>query len=413
MDGRRRVVVTGIAMITAAGMDKETFMKHAAEGRSGLRGTLLFPTDKLRTDYFGETPKRYAYEIQAESDESRTEQIFGDLAEELLRDAGLDAARLADLDERAIFSFATSVGTNDYMTAHVKQVLPDSVSRGNLHKLPPKLGIRGATFVNTSACSAGTTAIGTAFSMIRAGLADLAAAGGVDPLTEFSTYGFHSLQNLSALPCRPFDRRRDGITLGEGGALFMLEEREAALSRGARIYAEVLGYGLGNDAYHPTSPDPTGQGAYRVMRQAVRQGGIESAEVDYVNAHGTGTVINDDMEAKAIALLRPDCRVSSTKSLTGHCLAAAGAVEAAATALALKHGSVPPTAGLDEPDFEDAPLRFVRGRAEPVRLRYALSNSFAFGGNAASLLLGAHVDRDEASPEQPRSGFARPESAPR
>lgn len=383
-----------MGVIAANGSGAKEFLENSVNGRGGIRETDLFPTDKLRTAYFGQVRKDYIYEIESVEQPSRLEMIFDDLCAELLGDAGLTVGQIAGCGSRAAFSFATSVGTNDYTTAQVKGVLAHAISKSNLYKLPVKLGIKGPVFVNTSACSAGTTAAGTGFSLIRAGLADLVVAGGIDPLTEFSSFGFHALQSLSESPCKPFDRNRNGISIGEGGALFMLEELESAKRRGAAIYGELLGYGLGNDAYHPTSPDPTGMGAYRVMHQAVQQAGIADEEVEYVNAHGTGTVLNDDMEVKAIARLNGHPLVSSTKSLTGHCLAAAGAIELAATVLGIKEKMVVPTVSSTDMEFAESGMTFITGRGLDRSVRYALSNSFAFGGNAASILAGAYADEE-------------------
>jgi 3-oxoacyl-[acyl-carrier-protein] synthase II len=279
------------------------------------------------------------------------------------------------------------VGVNDYVSGHVKGTIKNSISKSNIYKLPKKLKIKGPVFVNTSACAAGTTAIGTAYSLVNSGICDMVITGGIDPLTEFSSYGFHSLQNLSSTPCRPFDKDRDGITLGEGGALFVLESYESAQKRNAKMYCEVLGYGLGNDAYHATSPDPSGDGAYRVMTQALNQADIAPAEIDYINTHGTGTEINDSMEIKAIERLTSECHVNSIKSQVGHCLAAAGAVEFAATVLSIENSYVYPNINICNPINS---LEEVKLSAELVQkdIHYALSNSFAFAGNAASIVVG-------------------------
>ncbi|MBE9915095.1 beta-ketoacyl-[acyl-carrier-protein] synthase family protein [Paenibacillus donghaensis] len=388
----RRVVVTGMSVIAANGNDKNEFFENSLNGVGGIRKTNLFPSDQLRTDYFGQVQKEYVYEIQSAQQDTRLENIFDDLCTDLLLDSGITVDDIRGFGYKAGFSFATSVGTNDYTTAHVKGILVNALSKSNLHKLPVKLGIQGPIFTNTSACSAGTTAIGTGFSLIKAGNADMVVAGGIDPLTEFSSYGFHALQSLSKEPCKPFDKNRSGISIGEGGALFLLEELQAAKSRNAKIYGEIIGYGLGNDAYHPTSPDPTGKGAYRVMSQAIEQSGLASEDIDYINAHGTGTVLNDDMEVKAMNDLGGNYHVSSTKSLIGHCLAAAGAIEMAATVLCVSEGAVFPTINSVDVEFDYPKITFVKHKGLDQPVKYALSNSFAFGGNAASILIGAYKD---------------------
>ncbi len=388
MEKKRRVVVTGLSMLCAGGNNKEEFLENARAGKCSIRKTDLFPTKKLRTDYFGQVNKPYIYEVEDMEEGSRLECIFEDLGEALLADAGITREDIRSKGERAAFSFATSVGANDYITAHVKGTLPNSLAKSNLYKLPGRLGVGGAVFVNTSACAAGTTALGTAYSLIASGAADLVIAGGADPLTEFSSYGFHSLQSLSSIPCRPFDKNRDGISLGEGGALFVLEELSAAKERNAHIYAQILGYGLGNDAYHATSPDPSGNGAYRVMKQAIEQAGIKENEIDYINAHGTGTVINDSMEIKAIERLEGETLVTSTKSQIGHCLAAAGAIEFAATVLSMEQKEIYPSVNITDEIEKASKIVFVKEKPEKKEIRYALSNSFAFAGNAASIALG-------------------------
>lgn len=390
MEKKRRVVVTGLSMLCAGGSNKEEFITNARAGKCSIRKTDLFPTEKLRTDYFGQVGKSYPYEVQTKEEKSRLECIFSDLGQQLLADAGITEEDIREKKERAAFSFATSVGANDYITAHVKGTIPNSLAKSNLYKLPRQLGVGGAVFINTSACAAGTTALGTAYSLIASGAADLVIAGGADPLTEFSAYGFHSLQSLSNIPCRPFDKNRDGITLGEGGALFVLEELSCAKERNAHIYAEILGYGLGNDAYHATSPDPSGNGAYRVMKQAICQAGIKETEIDYINAHGTGTVINDSMEVKAIERLEGGATVTSTKSQIGHCLAAAGAIEFAATVLSMEQKEIFPSVNITEEIEKDPKIVFVKEQTEKKEIQYALSNSFAFAGNAASIAVGGY-----------------------
>lgn len=394
MKEKKKIVVTGISILCASGNNRDEFIKKAREGICSIRKTDLFPTEKLRTDYFGQINKPFIYEVKDFEQKSRLECMFDDLQNQLLLDSGLTVDEIKCRREKVGFSFATSIGVNDYITAHVNGTIENSLAKSNIHKLPSSFGIKGPVFVNTSACAAGTTALGTAYSLIKSGAVDMVIAGGIDPLTEFSGYGFHSLQNLSSQPCRPFDQNRDGITLGEGGSLFVIEELSSALKRGAHIYAEVLGYGLGNDAYHATSPDPTGNGAYRVMRQALDQAGISADEIGYINAHGTGTLINDSMEIKAIERLGCECSVTSTKSQIGHCLAAAGAIEFAAVILSIENGEVYPNVNLNDAIKTSSKINLVKGKTKIEKLNYALSNSFAFAGNAASIVIGGNVDAE-------------------
>jgi 3-oxoacyl-[acyl-carrier-protein] synthase II len=385
------VVVTGMSVLAAGAGDLEAFTRCLDEGVSGIAETDLFDTLRLGTDYFGQVRGDYRYEVTRPDEQSRLEQFFAQLRDELFARSGLDAAGLSALGDRCGFSFATSVGSNDYLNAHATGTLPGSISWSTLYRLASTCGIEGPVMVNCSACAAGSTAIATGYSMLLGGSVDVVVAGGIDPLTEFSTFGFHALKSLSPFPCKPFDRDRQGISIGEGGALVVLETGEHAAARGAHVHAELLGYGLGNDAYHPTSPDPTGEGALRVMTSALSDGGITGADVAYVNAHGTGTQLNDQMEVAAVESLGGHPVLASTKAITGHCLGAAGAVEAVATVLAVAHRRAYGTTSLREPAFETTHCELL-SRTRDADIRYALSNSFAFGGNACSLLFGAVDD---------------------
>lgn len=214
--------------------------------------------------------------------------------------------------------------------------------------------------------------------------------GGTDSLCVMTFSGFNALQALDRVPCRPFDRERAGLTLGEGAALFVCEDWERAIARGAPILAELVSYGVSADAHHVTQPRPDAAGAMMAMRRALAEGGVRADEVDYINAHGTGTPLNDVAETRAIkAVLGARAHavpVSSTKSMVGHCLGAAGAIEALASVLALRGQFVPPTATLVHPDPE-CDLDYVPGHSRPVALRTVLSNSYGFGGNNTSLVL--------------------------
>jgi len=260
-----------------------------------------------------------------------------------------------------------------------------------------RYGLKGPITCPTTACAAGTNAIGDAFRMIRDGYADLMITGGVEAaVTPLAVAGFNAMRTLSTkndVPekaSRPFDRKRDGFVIGEGCGLLILEELSAALKRDAKIYGEVIGYGLTSDAYHLAAPPPGHEGAVRCMKEALADGRIAPEEVDYINAHGTSTLLNDLYEAQAIKTVfgatNPGIAVSSTKSMTGHMLGAAGGVEAIFTVKALQEGIMPPTINLDEPDPEND-LDYVPHRARQKDMRFALSNTFGFGGVNASLVL--------------------------
>ena len=251
-------------------------------------------------------------------------------------------------------------------------------------------GCHGPRLTVSTACSSGANALGIAADWIRSRRAAAVLCGGTDSLCRMTFSGSSALQALDTVPCRPFDRRRHGLSLGEGAALFVFEDREHARARGATILAEFLGYGISADAYHITQPRPDGAGALLAMQRALQEAGVAPEQVDYVNAHGTATPLNDVLETQAIkALCGPRAYripVSSTKSMIGHCLAAAGAIEALACVLALRGGFVPATATLEEPDPE-CDLDYVARVSRPHAVRTVLSNSYGFGGNNTAIVL--------------------------
>jgi len=257
-------------------------------------------------------------------------------------------------------------------------------------------GAKGVNWTPTSACASGTHAIGEAFHLIRRGLQDAVIAGGAESaITPLGVGGFAAMKALSTRndeperASRPFDKDRDGFVIGEGSGILILEERERALKRGAKVYAEIIGYGANGDAYHITAPAPEGDGAARCMALALKDAGIAPSEVDYINAHGTSTEYNDANETLAIKRVfgehAPKLAVSSTKSMTGHLLGAAGAVEGVFSALTLHHGIIPPTINYENPD-PACDLDYVPNVARKANVRVALSNSFGFGGTNACVI---------------------------
>jgi 3-oxoacyl-[acyl-carrier-protein] synthase II len=256
---------------------------------------------------------------------------------------------------------------------------------GNLY------GFSGVRSTIATACSSSATAIGYGADLIRSEKADVVVAGGAESLSELTFSGFNALRSVDRKTCRPFDRNREGLVLGESGSILVLESERLAAAHGISGYAEVLGYGICADAYHMTSPDQQGKGAERSMFTALGAAGVPPEAVDYINAHGTGTPINDKVETLAIKRLfgkrAHSLPISSVKSALGHCLGAAGAVEAIATILALHHGVVPPTLNYEEPD-PDCDLDYVPNEPRTASIGVALSNSFAFGGNNTTLVFG-------------------------
>jgi 3-oxoacyl-[acyl-carrier-protein] synthase II len=355
----------------------------------------LFSTEKLSTRQFGEISGDFPPASASPTCDTRLKSLAREALAEAMSDGGLNRAQIAALGTRAWLCFGTLLATTDpimeYATAKKSgKTLPGYLENINdyLPHLRDLCGVKGASFVSSAACAASTMAAGMAYDFIGNGMCDLCVVGGADPLTKMAAYGFHSLKLLSGGLCNPFDENRDGINIGEGAAFFIFEEYEAALSRGARIYAEVMGYGLANDAYHVTSPDPEGLGVIHAMKESLREAGLVAGDVSHVNAHGTGTPINDQMELQAIEKLYGDAKkpsITSTKALIGHCMGASGAIELAALVMAVKNQAYMPLPNLERPIETDC---FIDSVACPYEINYGVSNSYAFAGNIASVLVG-------------------------
>lgn len=279
-------------------------------------------------------------------------------------------------------------GTRDQYTS--ASVLGAAIS-ASADVLADTFDLAGPRLSLSTACSSSANALGAALDWISLGRADVVVAGGTESLCRMTFAGFNALHALSLEPCRPFDRERSGLSLGEGAAILVVESAEHAARRGARVHAELLSYGNSADAHHLTAPHPEGTGAALAMRRALMRAGLAPEDIDYINAHGTGTPLNDTVEATAIAAVFGEAAarlaVSSTKGAVGHTLGAAGAIEALATILALRDGFLPPTVNLANPDPACA-FDLVPRDSRPASLRYALSNSYGFGGNNTSVVLG-------------------------
>lgn len=311
-------------------------------------------------------------------------------------------------DYGAYLSFATSLGTNYKLLQYEKEI--NKYGEGNdewlltisnlLPGIKKKLGIEGGSFTTTTACAASATAVGIGYDLIQSGKANLVVAGGADPLNEFSYYGFNSLRALSHNVCKPFDINRDGINIGEGCGFIILESLENALQRKAKIYAEILGYGINNEAYHITSPDPKGVGAKLSMMMACGYNQEIIDSIDYINAHGTGTKLNDSMELNAIQQLfhveKAKVFVSSIKGLVGHCLAAAGIIELILTILSIERevciGNSNMLCVMTKETSENV---YLLKNNIALRVEKALSNNFAFAGNTASILISRYHSEKE------------------
>lgn len=411
----RRVVVTGTGMVTPCGADTESSWKNIVEGRSGIGRTQAFdPVDhpsKISGECLDFDPLKYIEKKRlreggrfihfaiastqmavdaagfepSDEEKERVGTYFG---------VGLCGLELIETQHSTLLAKGPRRVSPYFIPATISNLAPGQISM--------RYGFKGANYTTTSACSSGAHAIGEAFRAIRHGYLDAAVAGGSEAcVTPLGIGGFTAMRALSTRndepekASRPFDKGRDGFVMAEGAGAMILEEREAALKRGAPILAEVLGYGATSDAFHLTQPAPEGEGAQRAMRQALADGKIDLDRVDYINAHATSTPTGDTQELLALrAVLGAQLErtwISATKSVTGHLLGAAGGLEAVLTVLAVNRGQVPPTMNLDDPDEGAAGLDLVPGTARERALDVALTNSFGFGGTNVTLALGRHV----------------------
>jgi 3-oxoacyl-[acyl-carrier-protein] synthase II len=413
----RRVVITGLGTVSPCGLDVPTTWRAIQAGTSGIARIALFDPTEYASQIAGEC-KQFEAEKHIPRRELRTMDRFIHLSlaasDELMRDVGL--APDAALKQRTGTLIGVGIGGLAYIdnTSRVlvekgpnritPYFIPASISNLAPGQISMRHGLKGTSFTITSACASGAHAVGEAFRTIARGELDACVVGGAEAaVTPLGVGGFAAMRALSkrnddpARASRPWDVDRDGFVIAEGAALLFLEELEHARQRGAKIYAELIGYGASADAYHLTQPAPEGEGAQRAMQAALRDAQLNADQIDYLNAHGTSTPVGDLLELEAIrgtfgehATAHKQGRglwVSSTKSMTGHLLGAAGGLEALFCALALSEGVVPPTINLDHPAPEAQGIDLVPHEARRRPLRYALSNSFGFGGTNASLVL--------------------------
>ncbi|MGE5892554.1 MAG: beta-ketoacyl-ACP synthase II [bacterium] len=406
---KRRVVVTGLGLITPLGIGVEHSWKGFLDGRSGIGPITHFDASHLPVRIAGEV-RGFNPELYIEYKEIKKMDRFIHFAmgaaTMAFEDSGITVT--GENADRAGVIIGSGIGGLPAIEHYHKQYLEKGYRRVSPFFIPMliinlasgqvsmKYGMKGPNTAVATACATGTHAIGDAFKMIQRGDADIMLAGGSESvITPLAVSGFAVMKALSTRndepqkASRPFDRERDGFVMGEGAGIIIMETVEHALQRKARIYAEVLGYGLSADAYHITAPAPGGEGAARCMAHAVRDAGIAPEEVDYVNAHGTSTKYGDEIETNAIkTVFGPHAyklAVSSTKSMTGHLLGAAGGVEAVISILSIQHGIVPPTINLDNPDPE-CDLDYVPNKARAMTVNCAMSNSFGFGGTNACVV---------------------------
>jgi len=415
MTNERRVVITGMGVVSPVGNDLQTFWNNLKNGVSGIGTISQFDATAFDTRIAGEVknfePAPY---FKNPKDVRRTDRYtqFAMAASKMaIADAGIDLATYDDLTRFGVIIGSGIGGLKSLSDQHTVLMnkgpgrvspfmIPMLISNMASGLVSMEFGLQGPNFSTTSACATACHAIGEAWRMIVYGEADAFLAGGAEAtVVPLGIAGFAAMKAMSTRndeptrASRPFDKDRDGFVMGEGSGILVLEELEHAKKRGARIYAEIAGYGLSADAYHMTSPLPDGEGAVRCMKMALEKGAINYDEVDYVNAHGTSTPIGDICETKAVKTLfgdraRNGISVSSTKSMTGHLLGAAGAVETAACVLAINNSLIPPTINLDNPDPE-CDLDYTAHVAREKKIRVAVNNSFGFGGHNATIVVKA------------------------
>jgi 3-oxoacyl-[acyl-carrier-protein] synthase II len=396
-----RVLVTGLGVVSPYGCGRRVFWDGLAGGRCAIGPLGLFETDGFRSRIGAEVPAHAALPGVSRR-RARADRFALAAADEAVRDAGLSRAELAPaavvvggigggmLEVEAWYWRRERDGVDD---PRLRAALPSVLPFAHADLVARRYGTTGPKETVVLACSSGGAALGLAAELVASGAAPLALAGGVDAMTRICFMGFNALKLLDPEPCRPFARDRRGMSLGEGAGFVVLEDEAHARARGARGYAELAGYGLTTDAWHLTAPHPDGEGSVRAMAEALERAGVPASAVGYVNAHGTGTPQNDRVEAVALRkLFDPESvLVSANKSLVGHAMAAAGALEAVATVLTLAEELIPPTANLAETDPEIG-FDCVPRVARRASVEYALSNSFGFGGQNLSLLFGRARD---------------------
>ena len=407
----RRVVITGMGVASPVGSDLHAFWDNLTHGRSGIGRVTLFDTTGYDCQIGGEVknfePTAWFKTAKDSKRADRFAQLGMAAAKLAMNDAGLQGP--PDNPERFGVIIGSGIGGLKSLSDQHANLITKGPGRISPFMIPMMIsnmasglvsmefGLQGPNFAPVSACATSAHALGEAWRMIRDGDADAFLAGGSEAaIVPLGLGGFSAMRALSTRnddptrASRPFDKGRDGFVMGEGAGVLVLESLEHALQRGARIHGEIIGYGLTADAYHMTSPPENGEGAQRCMRMALAKAGITPEQVDYVNAHGTSTPVGDLCEVRALKAVFGDhakrLSVSSTKSMTGHLLGAAGAVESIACTLAINSGVIPPTINLDDPENE-CDLDFTPHTARERKISIALNNSFGFGGHNASLVL--------------------------
>lgn len=407
---KKRVVITGLGCVTPVGTGKDDFWVNIKSGVSGIDKITRFDYTNYQTQIAGEvkdfTPEEYISKKELKKMDRFTQ--FAMVASKLaVADSELD---LNNIDGNRMGTvIGTGIGGVETIEAQHKNLLEKGNRRvspffipmmiGNMAagQVAIEFGAKGPSTNICTACASGTNSVGDAFKIIQRGDADIMIAGGTEAaVAEFAVAGFCNMKAMSTnndnpqKASRPFDKDRDGFVMGEGCGILILEELESAIKRNAKIYAEIVGYGMTSDAYHITTPAENGEGAARSMQMAINDAGIEPEKIDYINAHGTSTYYNDLYETMAIKSVfgenAKNVSISSTKSMTGHLLGASGAIEAIVCALAIKDNFVPPTINLENPG-EGMDLDYTPNKGKERTINYALSNSLGFGGHNATIVL--------------------------
>jgi 3-oxoacyl-[acyl-carrier-protein] synthase II len=386
----KAVVVTGLGVVSPFGAGVKAYWEGISGGLCAIRPITLIDTEGFRCRIAAEVPDG----VGGSRRRSRADGLALTAAREALDDAGVSR------DERASAALVVGAVGGGMLEAEawywqrargvaapMPPALASSFPSSHADVVGSVLGVYGPRETVVTACSSGAASLAMAADLVRDGVVPVALAGGVDALTRICFMGFNALKLLDPAPCRPFDRDRRGMSIGEGAAFVVLEDAVRARARGARVYAELAGYGMTSDAFHVTSPHPEGEGMARAMGAALREAGVSPTAVGYINAHGTATPQNDRIEARAIRSVFGEGRllVSSTKSMIGHTMAAAGTLEAVATILTMVNELVPPTAQLETVDPE-IPFDCVPRVAREAAVEHAISNSFGFGGQNVTLL---------------------------
>lgn len=407
---KKRVVITGLGCVTPVGTGKDDFWVNIKSGVSGIDKITRFDYTNYQTQIAGEvkdfTPEDYISKKELKKMDRFTQ--FAMVASKLaVADSELD---LNNIDGNRMGTvIGTGIGGVETIEAQHKNLLEKGNRRvspffipmmiGNMAagQVAIEFGAKGPSTNICTACASGTNSVGDAFKIIQRGDADIMIAGGTEAaVAEFAVAGFCNMKAMSTnndnpqKASRPFDKDRDGFVMGEGCGILILEELESAIKRNAKIYAEIVGYGMTSDAYHITTPAENGEGAARSMQMAINDAGIEPEKIDYINAHGTSTYYNDLYETMAIKSVfgenAKNVSISSTKSMTGHLLGASGAIEAIVCALAIKDNFVPPTINLENPG-EGMDLDYTPNKGKERTINYAISNSLGFGGHNATIVL--------------------------